>query len=284
MSNEIRAVLRAPTHRTIFGYWLETLREARLIHVIASKNLRDIYHQTLLGRLWLLLRALLPTLAIMMLFQFVDSFQHSDLPYPIYVLSGAILWIIVDIGLLRGTRSLSRVQRISHMVYFTKLTGIVGSLSVPLLYHIVFVGFAICVVAAYWLTGSNPGLELSERLVFLPLIFFSILLLLVGLLSFFAILFLLARDIRLVMPLIRQVWFIATPVFYPLTLLPEKWVFWLYVFNPMVGQLEAFRWAVFGVGELNVPMFAWSCFVSLIIFFIGSLFLMRADKVVREVV
>jgi len=48
------------------------------------------------------------------------------------------------------------------------------------------------------------------------------------------------RDIGMALPLLLQVWMFATPVVYPLTLVPERWRA-LYSLNPMVGIVESFR-------------------------------------------
>jgi lipopolysaccharide transport system permease protein len=48
------------------------------------------------------------------------------------------------------------------------------------------------------------------------------------------------RDIGVAMPLVLQLWMFATPVVYPLSVVPESWRS-LYVLNPMVGIIESRR-------------------------------------------
>ena len=48
------------------------------------------------------------------------------------------------------------------------------------------------------------------------------------------------RDIGVAMPLVLQLWMFATPVVYPLSVVPAAWRS-LYVLNPMVGIIECFR-------------------------------------------
>jgi lipopolysaccharide transport system permease protein len=50
------------------------------------------------------------------------------------------------------------------------------------------------------------------------------------------------RDVTHVIPLLTQLWIFATPIMYPLQIVPEKFL-WFYSLNPMVGYVEAFRWA-----------------------------------------
>ena len=54
------------------------------------------------------------------------------------------------------------------------------------------------------------------------------------------------RDIGVGLPLVLQVWMFATPVIYPLSVVPMKWRS-VYLLNPMVGIIESFRRVVLRV-------------------------------------
>ena len=53
------------------------------------------------------------------------------------------------------------------------------------------------------------------------------------------------RDVRHVLPFALQLWLFATPVAYPVSLVPERWRA-LYGLNPMTGVIEVFRWSLVG--------------------------------------
>ena len=59
------------------------------------------------------------------------------------------------------------------------------------------------------------------------------------------------RDVKYTLTFMLQIWMYATPIVYPLSLIPAGWR-WLYSLNPMVGVIEGFRWAVFGKGDPDV--------------------------------
>ena len=46
-------------------------------------------------------------------------------------------------------------------------------------------------------------------------------------------------------PFVVQLWMYASPVVYPVSLVPEAWRS-LYSLNPMVGVIEGFRWSLLG--------------------------------------
>jgi lipopolysaccharide transport system permease protein len=59
------------------------------------------------------------------------------------------------------------------------------------------------------------------------------------------------RDIGQLIPFVIQCWMYASPVAYPISMVPEKWRL-LYSLNPMTGVIEGFRWALLGKEH---PMF-----------------------------
>ena len=53
------------------------------------------------------------------------------------------------------------------------------------------------------------------------------------------------RDVRYTIGFLIQFWLFATPVAYPSSIVPERWLP-LYGLNPMAGVVEGFRWACWG--------------------------------------
>ena len=82
------------------------------------------------------------------------------------------------------------------------------------------------------------------------------------------------RDVQYTLPLLAQMWLLASPVAYSSQIVPKSWQ-WLYGLNPMVGVIDGFRWALLGTGELSVPLLAAST-VSVIVLFLGGLYYFRS--------
>ncbi|HEV3469269.1 MAG TPA: ABC transporter permease, partial [Pyrinomonadaceae bacterium] len=53
------------------------------------------------------------------------------------------------------------------------------------------------------------------------------------------------RDLRHALPFLLQLWMFASPVLYPVRLVPERWR-WAFAANPVTGVLEGFRSALAG--------------------------------------
>ena len=60
------------------------------------------------------------------------------------------------------------------------------------------------------------------------------------------------RDFRYALPFALQLWLFASPVAYPLSVVPEQWRGLYVVVNPAAGFLDAFR-QVLALGQLPQP-------------------------------
>ena len=85
------------------------------------------------------------------------------------------------------------------------------------------------------------------------------------------------RDIKHTLPFLIQVWMYASPIVYPLSMVPEQWR-WAYALNPMVGVIEGFRWAVFDRGEPNLFAIGLSVAVIAVLLFGGLVFFRRMER------
>ena len=81
------------------------------------------------------------------------------------------------------------------------------------------------------------------------------------------------RDVRYTIPFLTQFWMLATPVAYPITIVPDEWHA-IYGLNPMVGVVEGFRWALLGTSHVSATaVVASACMTSILL--IGGLFFFR---------
>ncbi len=79
------------------------------------------------------------------------------------------------------------------------------------------------------------------------------------------------RDVKFALPFILQVWMIASPIFYPASMVSGRWRL-AFAINPLTGLIDGFRsslfglpfdWELIGISVLSVAVM---CVISLIIF------------------
>ena len=80
------------------------------------------------------------------------------------------------------------------------------------------------------------------------------------------------RDVRYALPFMTQLWFFASPIAYPISLVSESWR-WVFGLNPLCGLIEAMRWSLLGAAP-HLGVMAVSMLVIAVLF-VAGLYLFR---------
>ena len=90
------------------------------------------------------------------------------------------------------------------------------------------------------------------------------------------------RDIKHLVPFLAQIWMYASPVVYPVSLVPEKYR-GLYAINPMVGIVEGFRVALLGTGPIPWRLLEVSTATVVTLFVTGAMYFRRTERLFADV-
>jgi lipopolysaccharide transport system permease protein len=91
------------------------------------------------------------------------------------------------------------------------------------------------------------------------------------------------RDVRYAIGLVVQLWFYASPVVYPASLVPEQ-VRLLYAINPMVGVIEGFRSALLGTNPMPWDLIGVGAVTTALLVVSGLLFFRRMEDYSADVI
>ncbi|MGH9428769.1 MAG: ABC transporter permease, partial [Terriglobia bacterium] len=91
------------------------------------------------------------------------------------------------------------------------------------------------------------------------------------------------RDVGHTIPFLTQFWMFASPVVYPLSLVPEQWRV-LYSLNPMVGVIEGFRWALLGKENPDFMMMLVSGTVMVALLLGGIVFFKKMERTFADII
>jgi len=91
------------------------------------------------------------------------------------------------------------------------------------------------------------------------------------------------RDVGNIIPFVIQVWMYASPVVYPVSMIPEKWRL-LYSLNPMVGVIEGFRWALLGRNSPDFMLMAVSASVVMVLLVGGIVYFKKMEQTFADVI
>ncbi|MCS7297474.1 MAG: ABC transporter permease [Bacteroidia bacterium] len=254
--SEFLTVIR-PSPRFHLG--LKELWDYReLIISLVEREIKVRYKQTLIGVLWVVIQPLATMTIFTLFFGRLAKIPSGELPYPIFALSGVILWSYFASALSGASHSLVEHKPLLSKIYFPRLALPLSAVCVGVVDFGINLILLITLMIGY---GVTPHFTLIFAPIFLVLTMLTALsvgLWLAALNAFY-------RDVRYVIPFLIQLWMFASPVVYPSSIVPERWQ-WVFALNPMVGLIEGFRWCISGHGALpSLMLFSMGVILILLI-------------------
>lgn len=254
---------------------IDAWRHRELIFIFAWRDLKVRYQQTAIGATWVLIQPLLLMGLFSVIFGRFLEIDVGDVPLPLYYYSALLPWTYFAGALSAATTSLVSHQAIITKVYFPRVLLPVAAV----LPGLVDLGISIgLLIVAAFVFGVSPGVELAFLPVFVALAIAAAL----GVGLWFAALNARYRDVNHGITFLIQLWFFASPIVYPSSVVPEAWrAVWR--LNPMVGVIEGFRWAAAGQAPPNATIFA-SAGLVLVVLFGGLVFFRNQEHLVVDIV
>jgi len=241
--------------------------------------LRDIkvrYRQTLLGAGWAIVQPVLTMAMMLLIFRRLIGVPSDGVPYPLFCLSGLILWLYVSQAISASASSVLHNASLIENVWFPRLLIPVGAALASLLD--LAISFAL-VIAALIVSGRMPG---PAILLCVPLAACAVLFAAsVG--AALAALTVRFRDVGYLIPFGIQLMFFLTPVAYPASLVPEKWRL-LLALNPAAGLVELFRWCLLRTSVNPWPAFGISLLTISAIVPLSLLVFRRMERSFADVI
>ena len=255
-----------------FSLGLKELWEYReLFYFFTWRDVKVKYKQTVLGFLWAIFQPIIMTILFTLGFgKLIITNSQLSVPYPIFVLSGFLLWNIFSSGLSNAGNSMVNNANIIKKIYFPRLIVPISSILVSLIdFLMAFIVFIP--VLFYYGCSFN-----ASALFLIPLSILLAVMATFGLGTFLAALNIKYRDFRYILPFFIQALLFATPVIYPIKISDNKWFQWLLQLNPMNAPIELFRSSI-SHSEINYSSVLISICVSLLLFVIGVVYFRRTE-------
>jgi len=254
----------------------EVWQYRRLLGFIGDRALRKMYRRTVLGWLWLFINPLFPIALRAIIFGALLGVGSNGLPYFLFLLAGTVVWDTFANSLMWGTRSLEMNRDLTDQIYHPRALLPFGNMTPALLNMALKVG--VFVLALIYYTARDGRMYLRTDLELLwAVAALAVALLLALAVSFFtAIWGETARDIRFGLGQLLSVWYLLTPVLYPLSQVPAEQRGWM-LFNPLAIIVETFKWGLFGVGDFYRDQFLATTATVLALICVGLTYFARAE-------
>jgi lipopolysaccharide transport system permease protein len=240
-----------------------------LLYFLTWRDIKVRYKQTIFGAAWAILQPFFTMVVFSVFFGILAKIPSDGIPYPIFAYSALLPWQLFAQSLMRSATSLVANQHLITKVYFPRLTIPISAVLAGL------VDFGIAFVV---LLGMMFYYRIFPTAAILTLPLFLLLAiataLAVGL--WLSALNIQYRDVGYIIPFLTQAWLFATPIVYPISLVPEQWQA-LYGLNPMAGVVEGFRWSLLGTTPPG-PVLLASITVVILLLTGGLYYFRRMEK------
>lgn len=251
-------------------------RFRELLGVLVMRDLQVLYKQALLGAGWAILQPLFAVIIFSIIFGFIVKMPSEGVPYPLFAFAGVLPWTYFAEAVRRSGVGLVTDAELVRKIYFPRLIMPLANVVSPLVdFCIAFV--VLLIVMAFY------GIAPSAKMLVIPFLMIVAALLALSIGLWLAPINVRFRDIKHTLPFMIQIWMYASPIVYPLSLVPEQYQM-LYSLNPMVGVIEGFRWAVFDKGEPNFMALGMSAAIIVVLLAGGLVFFRRMERTFADVI
>jgi lipopolysaccharide transport system permease protein len=258
--------------------WRDLWDYRDLFGLMVKRDFLVKYKQTILGPAWFILQPLMMTLIFTVIFNQVAKIPTDGLPPFLFYLCGQLGWNYFATTFNATSNILTTNASLFGKVYFPRLVVPFSIAASNLLAFLIqFTTFGCFWVYFRFFTSVGNKLELSASIVWLPFLLLQTALLALGIGLLSSAITAKYKDLSHALIFLVQLWLYATPVIYPLSQVPQKWL-WLIELNPMTPIVESYKKILLGAGTVNVDGFAYSISITLVLFFAGLMFFHKAER------
>ncbi len=203
-----------------------------ILLAITVKDIKVRYKHSELGLLWLFLQPMLLFGMFLLVRQFV-RIDSNDIPYPLMLYAAIVPWTFINNSISIATASIINNREIIKKIPCPRI--FFPAVAIP----VAFVDFTLALPFLFALLFYYH-VGISWHIIFLPVVFFMQVLMCAGIGFTLSALAAMRRDFFHAIPFAMQAWMFASPIFYPLQAVPEKWLPW-YLMNPAAMLIESYR-------------------------------------------
>lgn len=265
----------------------ELWRSRDLLWMFAIRDVKVRYKQTFFGYAWALVVPVIQVLVFTVFFgallgvsERVNRATGRNLPYPLFALTGQIVWNLFKMTVDGAGNSLLSNAHIVRKIYIPRLVLPIAALGKPITdTAVVFV----LMLAMTWWYAADPAsdVRVTPWLLLAPLFLAgaAVAAVAVGLIA--AAITVNYRDLQYVLPFIVSILFYLSPVIYAVEVIPDRFA-WLIYLNPVAGFIQTHRAAVLGM-PFDWAGLAISAGLSLALLVFGLFYFTRAERQFADV-
>ena len=251
-----------------------------LLIVLAGRDVKLRYRQTLLGIAWVIFQPLLAAGIFTLVFGVIAKLPSAGVPYFVFAYAGQLAWMAFSGTFTRASSSLVQSAPLVSKVYFPRLILPLSTLCSTLLDFAVAMVLLVVLCFVYHIV---PG----AALLLLPLWLGLVLILSIGLGLMAAALMVSYRDVQYILPVLLPLLLYASPIAYSLRDALERLPASLHpvlLLNPLSGLIEGFRWSLLGTAPPPLWAALYAATFALVTLLLGAIVFKRMERRFADVI
>jgi lipopolysaccharide transport system permease protein len=251
-----------------------------LLMALAARDVKLRYKQTALGVIWVILQPLMAAGVFSFVFGRIAQLPSEGIPYFPFSYAGLLGWNLFSGTLTKTSGCLVGNSQLISKIYFPRLVLPLSTVPSVLIDFAVALGMMCVMLGVYHIPVTLHVLMLPVWMVILLMLALG-----VGLIT--AAMAVSYRDVAYIIPVLMQILMYGSPIAYglayALTRIPPQYHA-LYLLNPLVAPLGAFRGSLLGLGWPPLSSMIYSAAVSVAVFVVGAYSFKKMERKFADIV
>ncbi len=268
--------------RNLFDIRFREIWEYRdLLYLFVKRDIVIVYKQTIFGPIWYFVQPLLTMIVYIIVFSNIARIPTDGIPPPVFYLAGIVMWNYFNDCFMHTSDVFHKNSALFGKIYFPRIITPFSKVISGLIQFLIQSALFALVLSYYLYQGVDirPGAEI----LLIPYLVLLMAGLGMGAGLIFSALTAKYRDLKFLITFGVQLLMYATPVIYPMSIIPEKYKA-LIAWNPMAHIIEGFKYAVLGVGEISFASMLYTTIVTLIVLSIGIIIFNKTEQTFADTV
>ncbi len=254
-----------------------------LLVLFVKRDFVAQYKQTILGPLWHVIQPVFTTIMFLLVFGKIANIPTDGIHPVLFYMSGITIWNYFSSCLTSTSNTFVANAGIFGKVYFPRLVIPLSSVMSNIVKFGIQFLLLLAMMIFYSFKGTAP-MHFGVSWLWVPVLVLMMAGLGLGLGIIISSLTTKYRDLAILIGFAVQLLMYATPIVYPLSFLKGKsyaaWIQW----NPLTPIVEAFRYALFGKGDMDAAGLLYSTAFILITLFLGLLIFSKVERTFMDTV
>lgn len=207
-----------------------------LFYFFTWRDVKVKYKQAALGILWAVLQPLVMMVMFTLIFSRALQVSSDGIPYPVFALSGLLIWNIFSNGLLNSANSMVANANIIKKIYFPRLIIPMSAILTALVDFFIALGIYAIVLIYY-----RQDISILRLVFYLPISILLTVITTFGIGTGLAALNVKYRDFQYMLPFFIQFLLFANPVLYSAKAFTNPWLNTLMKINPIAASIQLCR-------------------------------------------